>query len=204
MNEIRVLIVEDEPLIAHDIAATLQGFDYTVAGIAPNGAKALVELQQNTPDFVLLDISLGSEPDGIQLGALIRDRFDIPFVYLSSHSDAGTLDRAKHTLPMGYLVKPFDEKGLFTTIEIALFNFARLRKPLRLGIEDLNARLLSKLTPREFELLVDIYDGKTNGQLAERHFISANTVKTHVKNLYAKLNVQSRAEAIVLLRKMGK
>lgn len=200
MSEIRVLIVEDEPIIARHIAAALAGIDYQVAAIALNGRKALAELDRQRPDIVLLDIQLGGEPDGVQLGELIRQRYELPFVYLSSHADQATVDRAKRTLPMGYLVKPFDEKDLFTTLEIALFNFSRLRFPVHFDLEKLNARLLSKLTPREFEILQDLYEGKTNHQMASRHFISLNTVKTHVKHLYDKLDVQSRAGAIVLAR----
>ena len=201
MNEIRVLTVEDEPIIARDIAATLEGIDYSVSGIALSGRKALAELENNLPDIALLDINLGGEPDGIRLGDTIRRQYEIPFIYLTSHADRATVERAKYTLPMGYIVKPFDEKDLFTTLEIALFNYSQFRFPVRFDLEKLNARLLSKLTPKEFEILQDLYEGKTNQQLAARHYISLNTVKTHVKHLYEKLDVQSRPGAIVLARK---
>jgi two-component system, response regulator PdtaR len=138
--------------------------------------------------------------DGINLAELLRDRYELPFVFLSSYADKATLERAKRTLPMGYLVKPYSEKDLFAALEIALFNFAHLRHPFVFDLEKFNAKRPGKLTPKEFEILQDIYEGRTNQQLCERHFISLNTVKTHVKHLYEKMGVQSRAELMVALR----
>ena len=202
MSEIRVLIVEDEVPIANDIAETLKGIDYQVSGIAYNSDKAFYELKYNCPDIVLLDINLEGEKDGIDIAQLIRSHYEIPFIYLTSYGDKHTLDRAKLTRPMGYIMKPFDEADLFSTLEIALYNYAQIHYPHNFDIDKLNQKLLSKLTPKEFEILCDIYDGKTNQQLAETHFISRNTVKTHIKHLYDKLNVTSRVEAITWLRKI--
>ena len=202
MSEIKVLIVEDEPIVANDIAATLQGIDYTVCGIAYSPAKAKHLLGTQRPDIVLLDINLGTETDGIQLGQLIRETWQIPFIYLTSYADKATVNRAKSTLPMGYLVKPYDEKDLFASLEIALYNHAHLLYPVNFDYVRFNAALLAPLTPKEFEILEDLYDGKTNQQLAEKHFISMNTVKTHIKHLYEKLQVQSRSEIMLLVRKV--
>lgn len=200
MSHIRVLIVEDEPLVAHDIASTLSGINYEVSGIAYTVAKARHQLSTNLPDIVLLDIHLGTDTDGIMLAELIRQQYQIPFVYLTAYADAGTLERAKRTLPMGYLVKPYDERDLFATLEIALYNFGQLQGPVHFDLEQFNASRVSKLTPREFEILQDLYEGKTSQQLCDKYFISLNTVKTHIKHLYEKLNVQSRAELMVLVR----
>lgn len=200
MSHIRVLIVEDEPLVAHDIASTLSGINYEVSGIAYTVAKARHQLATNLPDIVLLDIHLGTDTDGIMLAELIRQQYQIPFVYLTAYADAGTLERAKRTLPMGYLVKPYDERDLFATLEIALYNFGQLQGPVHFDLEQFNASRVSKLTPREFEILQDLYEGKTSQQLCDKYFISLNTVKTHIKHLYEKLNVQSRAELMVLVR----
>lgn len=200
MSHIRVLIVEDEPLVAHDIASTLSGINYEVSGIAYTVAKARHQLSTNLPDIVLLDIHLGTDTDGIMLAELIRQQYQIPFVYLTAYADAGTLERAKRTLPMGYLVKPYDERDLFAALEIALYNFGQLQGPVHFDFEQFNASRVSKLTPREFEILQDLYEGKTSQQLCDKYFISLNTVKTHIKHLYEKLNVQSRAELMVLVR----
>ena len=128
----------------------------------------------------------------------------IPFVFLTSYADKATLERAKHTNPMGYIVKPFNEKDLFATLEIALFNYSQRQHPISLNLDVLNERLLSQLTAKEFDILKDIYEGRTNNQMAERNFISVNTVKSHIKKIYDKLDVHSRSQAIVKIREMMK
>lgn len=200
MSEIRVLIVEDEVPIANDIANILEGIDYQVSGIAYNSDKALSELKYNCPDIVLLDINLEGEKDGIDIAHIIRSQYELPFIYLTSYGDKSTIERAKLTRPMGYIIKPFNETDLFSTLEIALYNYSQLHYPINFDMDKLNNKLLSKLTTKEFEILCDIYDGKTNQQLANKHFISRNTVKTHIKHLYDKLDVESRVEAITTLR----
>ena len=202
MNEIRVLIVEDEPLIARDIASILEGYDYSIAGIVHNPDSAKLFLYNDTPDIALLDVNLNAETDGISLGEYILEKYELPVVYLTAYADKKTIDRAKHTKPMGYIVKPFDEKDIYTTIEIALYNYANMLKPVVFDKELINKNSLSPLTDKEFEILSDIYDGKTNRQLAEHHFISINTVKTHIKNLYDKMEVGSRTEVIVKIRSL--
>jgi AmiR/NasT family two-component response regulator len=105
---------------------------------------ALHELSSNTPDIVLLDINLGSNIDGIDIAEIINKRYQIPFIYLTSYADRSTVDRAKHTRPMGYIVKPFDERDLFTTLEIALFNFSQAQPKIELSLDHLNTKLLGK------------------------------------------------------------
>lgn len=103
---------------------------------------------------------------------------------------------------MGYIVKPFDEKSLYTALEIALFNFSR-RQALAQAFhepESLNEKLVEKLTPRELELLGSIYEGLDNRQLAELYHLSSNAIKTHVKKIFAKLGVSSRPQAIARVR----
>jgi DNA-binding NarL/FixJ family response regulator len=203
MSHIRILIVEDEPLIAMSTSAMLEGIDYEVSAIAYDSDGALEQLRSDPPDLALLDVNLKSKLDGIQIAEIIRDQHDLPFIFLTSYASESIVERAKLTRPMGYIVKPFDERDLFTAIEIALYNYAQFVHPLKLDMERLNKKLTSPLTPREFEIIKDIYEGKTNQQLAKRHFISINTVKTHVKHLFEKLDVASRAEALVMLRNIN-
>ena len=202
MSEIRVLVVEDEPLIAEDIRDLLDSMDYEISAHAMSGEEALEELADNTPDIVLLDINLEGEMDGIQVGEILHKEYQLPFVYLTSYANKSTVERAKHTHPMGYIVKPFDEKDLFTSLEIALYNYGQMRKPAKIDLSKLNHRLLSHLTKKEYEILLDIYEGKTNRLMAEKHFVSINTIKTHVKNIYDKLNVNTRSQAIVRVREL--
>ena len=204
MSKIRVLIVEDEVLIAKDIAIILEGIDYAVSGIAYDGTTALEQIRINTPDLALLDIQLGSEPDGIQIAQIIQKEFDIPFIFLTSYATEMILEKAKRTNPMGYIVKPFTEKDLFSTIKIGLYNYSKMVHPVRYDLDRFNKKIPTPLSSREFELLCDIYEGKSNQQLVSEHFISINTVKTHIRHLFEKLNVQSRTEAIVKLRDLLK
>jgi DNA-binding NarL/FixJ family response regulator len=204
MSVINILIVEDEVLIAHDIARTLEGIDYEVMDIAHDGDQAIQILSNRAPDLVILDINLGSKPDGIDVAQFIHEQLDIPFIFLTSYATELIVDKAKRTRPMGYIVKPFSEKDLFTAIEIALYNYAQLVYPVKFDFDRINKRLGNPLSAKEFEILCDIYEGKTNQQLTNRHFISINTVKTHIRHIYDKLNVESRTDAIVKLRHLLK
>lgn len=115
-----VLIVEDEPLIARDLARTLVRLGYQVAQTASSAGEALRAMATRPPALVLMDINLEGELDGIATAATIRRRWQVPIVYLTSHSDDATLARAKATGPHGYLIKPFNERDLRITIEVAL------------------------------------------------------------------------------------
>lgn len=199
MSEIRVLIIEDEPLIAEDIACSLNALDYVVAGIAYDSEKALDFLMNRTPDLAILDIQIKGTMDGIDIASLIQEKFRIPFIYLTSYSDLDTLERAKKTLPYGYIVKPFSEKDLLSTLEMALYRFRHEHQEAIPNIGVLNSKLLNSISEREYELLLDIYEGLTNQQIAAKHFISINTVKTHLKNLFVKLDVPNRTSAIRLV-----
>jgi len=202
MSKIKVLIVEDEPLIAEDIKEILLEVNYDVVGVAYTKDQALEILKSTTPDFALLDINLGNNTDGILIAEHINQHYRIPFLFLTSYSTKLILDKVKHTYPMGYIVKPFDEADLFTGIEIALSNFQGIKKPSYFCIELFNKSLPTNLTLREFEIIKGIYQGNNNLEIAENNFISINTVKTHVKNIYEKLNINSRSSAIVKIREI--
>jgi DNA-binding NarL/FixJ family response regulator len=204
MNEIKVLIVEDEPVIAKNISIYLDNNDFIVSGIAYDYDEALNELENNTPDAVILDINLDSDKDGIDLAKHIHQKLQLPFLFLTSYSDKETLERAKAVEPSGYIVKPFNEKTLLATLEIAISNFSQrsnIQVP-ELKLEKINKHLLSQLTEREFAVLQLIYNGKTNNQVASSLFLSLNTVKVHIKNAYLKLDASSRTMAVVRLREL--
>lgn len=201
MSEIRVLIVEDEPLIAVDIEATLSNIDFMVSGVVHTFADAMSELQHNTPDAVLLDVNLEDEKDGIDIGTIINEKYQLPFVYLTSYADKATLDRAKKTRPAGYIVKPFEEKDILAGLEIAIYNFStRNTQTTFITLANINKHLLSPLSEREYDVLQAIYEGKTNMQMADSLFVSVNTIKTHVSNIYLKLDAASRTAAIAKVR----
>jgi len=204
MNEIKILIVEDEPVIAKNISMYLNNNDFAVSGIAYDDEEAMSQLQHNTPDAVILDINLESNTGGIEIAEYINANYKIPFLFLTSYADKETLEKAKRVEPGGYIVKPFNEKTLLATLEIAISNHAKKsnRQVPELNLQKLNRHLLSPLTEREFEVLQNIYNGKTNNQMADALYISVNTVKAHIKSGYLKLDTTSRSTAIKRLREL--
>jgi DNA-binding NarL/FixJ family response regulator len=196
VSEIKVLIVEDEPIIAEDIAASLDQLDYKVAATAYSSEEALEYLHRFDPDIALLDIQIKGSLDGIDIATIIREKYRIPYVFLTSHSDRLTLDRAKKTVPYGYIVKPFTEKDLLATMEMAMHRYYN-ESPMGLpDLAQLNQHIEANLSSREYELLEDIRAGLTNQQIAAKRYISINTVKTHLKNLFIKLDVRNRTSAL--------
>ena len=128
MTKPKILISEDEVIIAEDIAASLEELGYETCAI-DNGEETIEMIRETNPDLVLLDINLRGDIDGVELGARIKKEFGIPFIYLTAYADKDTIDRAKKTEPDGFLVKPFDEKNLRSAIEIALYKRESSTKP---------------------------------------------------------------------------
>jgi PAS domain S-box-containing protein len=124
----RIMVVEDESIVANDIRNTLRSFGYTVAAVTSSGEEAIKKASETHPDLVLMDIVLAGDMDGVETGEQIRERFSIPVVYLTAYSDNETLQRAKTTEPYGYILKPFHERELHTTIEMALYKHKMERK----------------------------------------------------------------------------
>src|SRR5436305_5956658 len=120
MTPARIMIVEDERITAEDIHDILTHLGYAVTAVVSSGADAISEAERTKPDLVLMDIRIKGDMDGIEAAREIRERFDIPAVYLTAHADRETLDRAKMAEPLGYLVKPFQEADLLASIEMAL------------------------------------------------------------------------------------
>lgn len=202
MSRHKILIVEDEPVIAENISVYLDNNDFEVSAIAYDSHDALQQLKTNTPDAVILDINLGSEQDGIDIAAHINLQYQLPFLFLTSYSDKNTLERAKEVKPSGYIVKPFNERTLLASLEIAISNHTSEKNHdlPKLAMEKINRYLLAPLSDREFEIAQLVYDGLTNTQIAEKAFISVNTIKTHLKNIHLKLDAGTRLQVIKQLR----
>ena len=200
-EKIKVLIVEDEPLIAEGIKMHLSNTNFSVVGMAYDDEEAIQLLQTKMLDIVILDVNLESEKDGIQIAEYINKSCPMPFIYLTSYSDKGTMNRAKNTSPAGFIVKPFNKKTLLA-LEIAVSNFTAINNQHvpNLSLVKINRELSVPLSDREFELLQLLYDGKNNQEICEILFIAMNTVKRHITNTYFKLDVKSRTEAISLVR----
>src|SRR6476646_859162 len=143
----RILVVEDQRLIAADIENTLKKLGYIVVGNVSSGEDAISKSDQLRPELVLMDVRLRGEMDGIQAAEIIRDRFNMPVVYLTAYADEETILRAKKTTPYGYLVKPFNERELRATIEIAFYTHQMERT-----LADERAK---RHVAEEFKVLVD-------------------------------------------------
>ena len=120
MTKARILIVEDEKLVATDIKQCLEQLGYAVVGIAASGVEALRQAVATGPDLVLMDIKLRGGIDGIDAAEALYQRMHIPVVYLTAYGDSETVARAKNTLPSGFVLKPFDDRALRTAVELAL------------------------------------------------------------------------------------
>lgn len=120
MSLTKILIVEDEMIIAEDMADALTQLGYEVTAIVPSGHDAIEKAATTNPDIVLMDINLQGEIDGVDAASQIRSSQQIPVVFLTAYADQNTIERAKATEPYGYLLKPFQDRELKTTIEIAI------------------------------------------------------------------------------------
>lgn len=194
----RILVVEDEPLIAEDLVGFLEENDFHSVGVAHNYDSAIEKIKTTQPQAVLLDINLGEKKDGIDIGQEIRDHYDLPFIYLTSYSGKQVLERAKKTRPDGYLLKPFDGRDVMTSLEIAIYNHLEKKKN-NLEIENVNRSIPVPLSPREYDILLHLRKGKTNKEIAHLMCVSINTVKTHLLHLFEKLDVSNRTQAIFRL-----
>jgi PAS domain S-box-containing protein len=154
MIDFRVLIVEDEAIVADDIAETVRSLGYTVAGTAKSGEIALEKLPELKPDLILMDIHLAGRKDGIQTAGEIHRLSDVPIIYLTAYADKALLERAKLTEPYGYLIKPYDERELQSVIEMTRYKYA-LDKKLRESegrLQNLNNELEARVAARTASL----------------------------------------------------
>ncbi len=116
----KVLVVEDEMIIAMSLSDTLEELGYQVLGTCDSFEETIQVLEQELPDVALVDIKLKGDKTGIDIGKVINERFQIPFIFLTSNSDKATIDQAKSTVPASYLLKPFEADELYAAIEVAI------------------------------------------------------------------------------------
>ncbi|MEO5357950.1 MAG: diguanylate cyclase [Nitrospirae bacterium YQR-1] len=137
MVKAKIMIVEDEGITGHFIQKTLETLGYMIISVEKSGESALKKISESKPDLVLMDIKLNGAMDGIETAEEIKDRFSIPVVYLTAHSDDAMLERAKITEPFGYVIKPFEERELHSNIEMALYKHKAEKKIIGLAYYDM-------------------------------------------------------------------
>lgn len=193
---IRILIVEDELIIAEDMSNVLSGMGYEIIGIAMDFEEAITFLNEHKPDLILLDVNLGGKKDGINLAEEINLTFHIPFIFTTSYADKATLERAKKTNPINYLVKPFKHEQLFTAIEIAWHKLAEQTKTATTTEQQLEDALIIKdslFIKDKFKytklLIADILWIKSEGNYLEIHTINKEEiVRATLNNFIGRLN----------------
>lgn len=151
MQSTDVLIVEDEAVIAMDLTRRLQKLGYRVATTVPSGEEALAWTARQRPDLVLMDIVLCGQLDGIHTADELRRQYGLPVIFLTAYSDDKTLSRASGARPYGYLLKPFDDRELYTAVEMALY---RARSERQLQESEERFRLIAENAP-DFILVLE-------------------------------------------------
>ncbi|MGK0138509.1 MAG: DNA-binding LytR/AlgR family response regulator [Algoriphagus sp.] len=189
---LKILLVEDELIIAADMEDMLSEMGYEVLDTAMDFEEAIKILQNETPDLILLDVNLGGKKDGIDLAEEINKTFQIPFIFTTSYSDGSTVERAKKVNPINYLVKPFKREQLFTTIEMAMLNLANTPKKEEEGEEQLIIKdaLFIKEKYRYTKLpLDDILWLKAEGNYVEIHLANKKElIRQSLSGFLEKLN----------------
>ncbi len=192
----KVVIVEDEMLIRKQLEAILRKLNYEVLKSFANADSFLDCLPSLSPDIILFDINIRGSKNGIELAQIVRDKYSFPFIFITSYADRETIEAAKITRPNGYVIKPFDERDIMIIMEIALYNAQSIQESSQLNKERIEKKHKVSLTEREYITLSDLSQGLTNSQIAAKQFVSINTVKTHLKNLYSKFEVGDRINLI--------
>lgn len=168
MEKLNIFIVEDESIVAKDIQNSLTKLGYNVVGFANNGKDAIDKITELMPDLILMDIMIKGPLTGIEVSEKIKEKMNIPVIFLTAYADEGTLSRAKITEPYGYILKPFKEIDLHSTIEMAVYKHQKDSALLK------ERDFLYSLVENKDEKAKDILFVKSNSRL----------VKVYLKDIY--------------------
>lgn len=168
MEKLNIFIVEDESIVAKDIQNNLIKLGYNVLGIANNGKDAIEQIKETNPDVVLMDIMIKGDLTGIEVAEQIRKDISVPVIFLTAYADESTLSRAKVTEPYGYILKPFKEIDLHSTIEMAVYKHQK-----------------DSALQKERDFLYSLVENK-DGSQSDILFVKANSrlVKVYLKDIY--------------------
>jgi len=193
-----VMIVEDDEVTAINLKMALENHGYKVVASVDNAVIAPNKLKVYEPDIVLIDISLQDTDDGIRFARYVRQKHNLPFIYLTAHSDAGIIEEAKKTEPYGYIVKPFDPESLHATIQMALYRYGEERKR-EARIEGLKNEKMS------LEKL--LYNKKATDQpivsFGEEYHFDINVSETFYRGKKIKLTKKENAFMRLLVAQLG-
>lgn len=140
MGKIKILVVEDENILALGLKKKLEKLGYTVTGIAASGSETIKKVADNLPDLILMDIVIKGDMDGIETAKKLNETQSIPIIYLTAYADDEILKRAATTVPYGYILKPYKEKELKANIEMAMYR-RKIEEEEPVDFEDLYKEL---------------------------------------------------------------
>lgn len=185
-----VLIIEDEALIAKDISYLMEDLGFHCVGIAKDAQKAQFLFNTYQVDFILCDININGDKDGIETIEMLSQTKKVPVIYLSAHSDEEIINRAMNTMPYSYLVKPYNERNLQVAINLALHHHEKENKPSAPN------DFLNQFTKREKNIIQLLAAGKNSLEIADILIISEKTVSKHRSNILKKGNCKSSTELL--------
>ena len=176
MEKARILIVEDEAIIAMEVKSQLYSLGYEVTSIVNNGKEAIMKIEIDKPDLILMDIRIKGEMDGIETAEVIRNQFGIPVIFSTAYLDQQRIERLKITMPFGYVLKPIQERDLKVTIEMALY-VAKIDKERKKNEELQRVQLIIieyaiyHTIPELLQKILDEVEILTGSQIGFFHFI---------------------------------
>ena len=194
LSDLKVLIVEDDPIISGHLSKLLSVNGAKVVGKAHNGLRALDLLHNCSPQFVICDVHLGSGMTGLDVAEVIHQKYNLPYIFLTSFDDECTLAQAQEHSPYGYLVKPFHDRTLLSTIKVAISNHKKKSSSNQLVQSEVEEKIKDTLSDREFAILQSLISGNSYQQIADSQHLSKDTIKYHAGKIYNKCNIKSRSE----------
>lgn len=198
---LKILLIEDELIIATDIKISLEADNFASVRIAKNYKEVKQNFQNKMYDLIISDIQLNDEKDGIEIIDELCLLKKIPVIYLTAFSDDETIKRLEKTRPYAYLLKPYNINQLKASINLAIQNFSE--KNENVAIDEDILRKIDQLTSREKEVLATLSTGKLSKEIAETLNISINTVEQHKKNIKKKLLLNTIGELVGFAMQTG-
>ncbi len=191
---LKILLIEDEFIIAKDLKTQLGKNNFAQVTIAKDYDTALSLYTSNNFDLIISDINLNTNKDGIDIITEFSKIKKVPVVYLTAYSDKDVITRAEKTMPFAYILKPYNNNQLKVTINLAILNYRKDFEPIEENSG--NTEKLNLLTHREKEILVVLSTGKISKEIAQLLSISTNTVEQHKKNIKKKLDLKTIGELV--------
>ncbi len=191
----KILVVEDEILVATDIEESLESLGYEIQNAVATGNEAIAEVEKNLPDLILMDINLKGEMTGIEAATIISQNHNVPIIYLTANADLSTINQAKVALPYGYIIKPFTDKDLQTNIEIALFKFENDMK-LKMESEQFNAFFDLKDHDKN-QIIIHAHKGLEKINIEQVYFLEEKDHKTIIHLFDEEVETDKKLEDMV-------